>query len=65
MTNADIIRQMDDDELADFLDTITNCCNAYVPKCEKCPMKYKDTTPHCNISLWLTQEAKYDAEKKP
>ncbi len=62
MTNADRIRQMDNDELYDFLNTITDCCHAYVPKCEECPMKYKDTTPHCNISLWLKQEVEEGAE---
>ena len=60
-SNGDKIRGMTDEELADFLDTITDCCHAYVPKCENCPMKYKDTAPYCNISLWLKQEAKDDA----
>ena len=61
MSNADRIRQMTDEELADFLDTITDCCNEFVPKCDNCPMKYKDITPRCNISLWLKQEAKNNA----
>lgn len=55
LSNADRIRQMTDDELYVFLDTITDCCHG-VPKCEKCPMKYRDVTPRCNIKLWLKQE---------
>ena len=62
MTNGDRIRQMSDDELADFLDTITDCCNAFVPKCDECPMKYRDTIPRCNIGLWLKQEVQTNDE---
>lgn len=57
VTNGDRIRSMTDEELADFLDTITDCCSAYYRKCEKCPMKFSDITPRCNISLWLKKEA--------
>ena len=56
-TNGDRIRAMSDADLADFLDTITNCCNAYVPKCDICPMKYADEIPRCNIGGWLKKEA--------
>ena len=61
MTNGDRIRQMADEELAYFLDTITDCCHAFVTKCDECPMRYKDTIPRCNITLWLKQEASEDA----
>ena len=61
MTNGDRIRQMTDDDLFDFLDTVTDCCNAEFPRCYKCPMKYRDTAPRCNIYLWLKQEVD-DAE---
>ena len=62
MTNGDRIRQMSDEDLTDFLDTITDCCNAYVPKCDECPMKYRDTTPRCRIDAWLKQEVTEDAK---
>ena len=62
MTNGDRLRQMTDEELTAFLDTITDCCNAFVPKCDECPMKYRDTTPRCNIGLWLKQEVQDNDE---
>lgn len=61
MTNGDRIRQMTDEKLADFLDTITDCCNALMPQCDKCPMKYQNATPRCAIDLWLKQEVSEDA----
>lgn len=60
-TNGDKIRAMTDEELADFLDTITDCCSAYYTECDKCPMKFADTIPRCNISLWLKKEAEHDS----
>ena len=64
MTNADRIRALSDEELADFLDTITDCCNAFAPKCDKCPMKYQDATPRCMRDLWLKQEVSEDATER-
>ena len=66
MTNADRIRQMTDEELADFLDTITDCCHGgeTPSNCNRCPMKYSDKPPFCLIDSWLKQEAKDDAEAK-
>lgn len=60
MTNADRLRQMTDEELTAFLDTITDCCHAFVTKCDECPMKYRDTIPKCNIGLWLKQEVQQE-----
>lgn len=54
VTNGDRLRKMTDDELADFLDTITDCC--YNTDCDKCPMHVADTAPQCNIILWLKKE---------
>ena len=56
MTNGEKIRQMTDEELFDFLDAITDNCGCWSPNCNNCPMKYKDTTPQCNIIAWLKQE---------
>ena len=61
MTNADKIRGMTDEELADFLDTITDCCHGEsildgesISECDRCPMKY--ASAFCRIDLWLKQE---------
>lgn len=61
MTNGDRIRQMTDEELADFLDTITDCCHGVIlSNCDRCPMKYADEAPFCRIDEWLKQEVKDD-----
>lgn len=60
-TNADRIRQMTDEELFDFLDAITDTCGCWSPQCDNCPMKYKDTSPQCDIQAWLKQEVSEDA----
>ena len=53
MTNADRIREMDDEELADFLERITTVCNR--GRCYDCE-PYNHETKCCNIYSWLTQE---------
>ena len=53
-TNGDCIRQMTDEELFDFLDAITDTCGCWSPQCDNCPMKYKDTSPQCDIQAWLS-----------
>lgn len=55
-SNADRIRQMSDEELFDFLDAITDTCGYLPPQCDNCQMKYKDTSPKCDIQAWLKQE---------
>lgn len=55
-SNADRIRQMTDEELFDFLDAITDTCGYLPPQCDNCQMKYKDTSPKCDIQAWLKQE---------
>ena len=63
MSNADRIRQMTDEELCDFLGTITDCCHgAILSNCDRCPMKYADKAPVCRIDSWLKQEAKDDVQ---
>ena len=61
MTNADRIRQMTDEELAAFLNDVTECCSdGYI--CEKCPLN--SVGEHCNIitfEKWLKQEVSEDA----
>ena len=37
-------------------DAITDTCGCWSPNCNNCPMKYKDTTPQCDIIAWLKQE---------
>lgn len=56
LTNGDRIRQMTDEELFDFLDAITDTCGYLKPQCDNCQMKYKDTSPKCDIQAWLKQE---------
>lgn len=64
ISNADRIRQMTDDELADFINDVTDCCSdGYI--CEKCPLN--SVGSHCNIytfKKWLKQEVSEDAEKE-
>jgi hypothetical protein len=62
-SNADRIRQMTDEELFDFLDAITDTCSCWSPQCDNCPMKYKDTSPRCDIQAWLKQEVKTNDER--
>lgn len=58
LTNANLIRQMTDEELRDFLDEITDCCFSN-NDCDNCPMKYSDEPYYrCNIEAWLKQEVK-------
>ena len=63
MTNGDKIRSMTDEELADFINDVTDCCSdGYI--CEKCPLN--SVGSHCNIytfEKWLKQEVqKNDSE---
>lgn len=62
MTNGDRIRQMTDDEIAEFLNDVTDCCSdGYI--CEKCPLN--SVGKHCNIftfEKWLKQECEENDE---
>ena len=53
MTNADRIRDMDDEELAAFLDNLTtNCVGG---RCDGCPIR--DEYRNCDFWKWIGQEA--------
>ena len=54
MTNAEKIRNMTNDELAEFLDRIKDCCGDKTGRyCEECPMCVGDG--YCfTASHWLT-----------
>lgn len=56
MTNGDKIRSMTNEELSDFLETITDAC--YVGKCKYCPVERINNC--CDIEAWLKQEADDD-----
>lgn len=56
LTNGDRIRHMTDEELAEFLNDVTDCCFSN-NDCDNCPMKYSDEQYYrCNIEAWLKQE---------
>lgn len=60
MTNADKIRQMSDEELADFLTAIMDCCGSgacgtYCPMWNCC-----NDQPSDNVEDWLKQEVSDD-----
>lgn len=62
VTNADRIRAMSDEELAEFLDTATTCC-ADGDSCDKCPLR--TINPQCNVitfEKWLKQECEENDE---
>lgn len=53
MNNGDKIREMDNEELADFLDNLTyNCARGYCFDCEM-----YDIEKCCRIYAWLESEA--------
>ena len=59
-TNADHIRNMSDEELAEFLDDLTdNCCRcAEHQNCGKCQIGLDAKTGFCDIEKWLQSEVK-------
>lgn len=59
MTNADRIRSMSDEELAEFLDDLTdNCCRcAEHQNCGNCQIGLDAKTGFCDIKKWLQSEA--------
>lgn len=58
-TNADRIRSMSDEELAEFLDDLTdNCCRCVEHQnCGNCQIGLDDKTGFCDIKKWLQSEA--------
>lgn len=61
MTNADKIRNMTNEELEDFLNTLRyNCCDG---KCRDCPVSgYDDTDGVCDMGDFLRKEIVGDVE---
>lgn len=57
--NADRIRAMSDEELAEFLDEITDLCNTR-EGCKYCPIKL-NKDGFCDIEEWLKSEVKEEA----
>lgn len=59
MSNADRIRSMSDEELAEFLDDLTdNCCRcAEHQNCGNCQIGLDAKTGFCDIKKWLQSEA--------
>ena len=59
ITNADLIRSMSDEELAEFLDNLTdNCCRcAEHQNCGNCQIGLDAKTGFCDIKKWLQSEA--------
>lgn len=57
-SNADRIRQMTDEELAEFIDKVTDCCSDGW-MCEKCPINRKGCDKDRFIE-WLKMEARND-----
>ena len=56
MNNANRIRNMSDEELAEFLNEITDLCNTE-EGCKHCPIKL-NKNGFCDIKEWLKSEAK-------
>ena len=58
-TNADRIRSMTDEELAEFLDDLTdNCCRcAEHQNCGNCQIGLDAESGFCDIKKWLQSEA--------
>ena len=58
-TNADKIRTMDDEELAEFLDDLTdNCCRcAEHQNCGNCQIGLDAESGFCDIKKWLQSES--------
>lgn len=58
-TNADKIRAMNDAELAEFLDDLTdNCCRyAEHQNCGNCQIGLDIESGFCDIKKWLQSEA--------
>lgn len=59
MTNADKLRQLSDEDLAEWISTLKyNCCDG---KCGDCPISgYEDTEGNCDVFEWVKQEADED-----
>lgn len=55
MTNADKIRNMTDEELAEFIDKVTDCCSDGW-MCDKCPMYDADCAKIEGFIAWLKVE---------
>ena len=62
MTNADRIRQMTDEELAEFIDKATDCCSDGWT-CDKCPMYDADCAKIEGFIAWLKQKVQDDDRK--
>ena len=59
MTNGERIRQMTDEELAEWLDTVIGSCN--LNDCKYCPMYGACTDVPISMLRWLRKEADKDA----
>ena len=59
-TNADRIRSMTDEELAAFIDKVTDCCSDGW-MCDKCPMYDADCAKIEGFIAWLKMEAHHDS----
>ena len=55
ISNADRIRQMTDEELAEFIDKVTDCCSDGW-MCDKCPMYDADCAKIEGFIAWLKME---------
>ena len=61
VTNADRIRQMTDEELADFFCRISECCGN--DACMLCPIFEGCAQNVMCVERWLKQEVTQDADK--
>ena len=61
VTNADRIRKMTDEELADFFCRISECCGN--DACILCPIFEGCAQNVMFVERWLTQEVTQDADK--
>lgn len=60
MTNGDRIRSMTDEELADLLYSIAQCCGSDA-SCPMCPL-YEGCAPNVMyVDWWIKQEVSKDA----
>lgn len=63
MTNADKIRNMTNEELEDFLNTIIYNCKCCDCRCRDCPVSgYDDTDGVCDMGDFLRKEIVGDVE---
>ena len=62
MTNADKLRSMTDEELAEFIRKVTDCCSGRWKCNKKCPLYDADCTKLRGTAEWMKQEVSEDAE---